>query len=187
MEYGHVKSPQKENSKCLPKSVYGRAKLLATRHLLNLYKKKKFPVTILRLYQVYGPFQDINRFIPIVINSCLKNEKFSCSHGNQYRDFLYVDDVITAIFLALENKNSNGKIINIGSAKPKKVKNVINMIVNYYKSGVPQFGKISLRKEEALRVFPDIKNAKRILKWQPKFNFRNGLRKTIKFYNEKKR
>ncbi len=95
--------------------------------------------------------------------------------------------MITAIFLALENKNSNGKIINIGSAKPKKVKNVINMIVNYYKSGVPQFGKISLRKEEALRVFPDIKNAKRILKWQPKFNFRNGLRKTIKFYNEKKR
>jgi nucleoside-diphosphate-sugar epimerase len=187
MEYGHVKSPQKENSKCLPKSTYGKAKLLASKYLLDLFKRKNFPVTILRLYQVYGPYQDINRFIPIVINSCLKNKKFPCSHGNQYRDFLYIDDLISAIFLVLKNKNSNGKIINIGSAKPQKIKNVINMIVNYYKSGVPQFGKISLRKEEGISVFPDITNAKKILKWKPKFNFKNGLKRTIKFYNEKKK
>ena len=55
MEYGLVKSPQKENFKCEPKSVYGRAKFLSSQYLLNLYKKKKFPVTIVRLYQVYGP------------------------------------------------------------------------------------------------------------------------------------
>ena len=61
MEYGLAKSPQKENLKCKPISVYGKAKFLSTKYLLYLYKKKKFPVTIVRLYQVYGPYQDQNR------------------------------------------------------------------------------------------------------------------------------
>ena len=50
-EYGKIKSPQKENSIGTPKSFYTRAKFMATNHLLKLYKKKQFPVTILRLYQ----------------------------------------------------------------------------------------------------------------------------------------
>ena len=83
MEYGLSKSPQKEDFKCKPKSIYGKAKFLATKYLLNLYKKKKFPVTIVRLYQVYGPYQDLNRFMPVVINSCKKNKDFPCSHGRQ--------------------------------------------------------------------------------------------------------
>ena len=49
--------------------------------IINL-QKKIFPVTVLRLYQAYGPGQDLNRLIPIVINSCLKKEKFPCSEEN---------------------------------------------------------------------------------------------------------
>ena len=44
VEYGNLQSPQKENGKCNPKSLYGRAKLLASNHLINLYKKKNFQV-----------------------------------------------------------------------------------------------------------------------------------------------
>ena len=47
---------------------------------------------ILRPYQIYGPYQKMNRLIPMVINSCLKNKKFNCTDGSQLRDFLYVDD-----------------------------------------------------------------------------------------------
>ena len=104
MEYGLASSPQRENSKCEPKSVYGRAKFLSTQYLLNLYKKNKFPVTIVRLYQIFGPYQDLNRFIPVVINSCKDKKDFPCSHGRQYRDFLYIDDLIDAIFLILRNQ-----------------------------------------------------------------------------------
>ena len=72
MEYGSLKSPQKENAKCntkFIKSTYGKAKLLSSIYLINLFKKKKFPSTILRLYLAYGPKQDMNRFLPIVIKS----------------------------------------------------------------------------------------------------------------------
>ena len=183
MEYGLVKSPQKENFKCEPKSVYGRAKFLSSKYLLNLYKKKKFPVTIVRLYQVYGPYQDLNRFIPVVINSCKSNIDFPCSHGMQFRDFLYINDLIDAIFLILENPKAKGEIFNIGFGKPLKIKNIIQRILSYYKSGNPKFGKIKLREEEQMKIYPDVHKARRILNWKPKIKFLTGLAKTIKYYN----
>ena len=72
-EYGGLTKPQKETAKCVAKSFYGKAKLASTRYLIKQHKLKKFPVTIFRLYQAYGPNQDINRLIPIVINACKKS------------------------------------------------------------------------------------------------------------------
>ena len=136
MEYGRKFSPQKENLHCRPLSVYGKAKFFASQYLLELYKKK-FPVTILRLYQVYGPNQDLNRFIPVVINSCRKDLKFPCSNGEQCRDFLYVDDFVRAVFFSIGNKEAIGKIINLGSGRPLKIKKIIQKIVKIYKKGKP--------------------------------------------------
>lgn len=187
VEYGHIKSPQKEDKKSKPnlvKSTYGIAKLSATNYLLKLYNKSKFPCSILRLYIAYGPNQDINRFIPIVINACINKKKFPCSAGTQYRDFVYVEDVVRAIIKTLLNKKSNGEIINIGSGKPKKIKYLINKIKSIAKGGEPDFGKIKLRKDEILKLFPDISKAKKILKWKPQVRFESGLKKTIKYYNE---
>jgi dTDP-glucose 4,6-dehydratase len=183
MEYGLARSPQKESFKCVPKSVYGRAKFLSTQYLLDLYKKNKFPVTIVRLYQVYGPYQEINRFIPVVINSCKDNKDFPCSHGRQFRDFLYINDLIDAIFLILKKPKAQGEIINLGNGKPLKIKNIIKKIKNYYRLGNPQFNKIKLRKEEQIKIYPSLYKAKKILKWKAKINFLKGLKKTINYYN----
>ena len=187
MEYGRKSSPQKENLHCRPLSVYGKAKFLASKYLLGLYKKKKFPVTILRLYQVYGPKQDLNRFIPVVINSCRKDLKFPCSSGEQYRDFLYVDDFVRAVFFSINNKEAIGKIINLGSGKPLKIKKIIQKIVKIYKKGKPLFGKIKLRKEEMRTTYPDISCAKKILKWKPIISFKKGILKTVRYHNESSR
>ena len=183
-EYGRSKSPQHENSKCNPQLIYGQAKLLASKYLIKIFKKKKFPVIVLRLYQAYGPKQDLNRLIPIVINACIKNKKFPCSDGKQARDFLYIDDVVNAIIKALKSKKAIGQIINIGTGKPKKIKNIIKYIKKTLKGGDPQFGKIKLRRDEILKIYPNIKKAKKILNWNPKISFNKGLKLTIKSYNE---
>ena len=98
-EYGVNKSPYKESMSCKPTSIYGKSKLLSTELLLKNFKMKKFPAIILRLFQVYGPNQSINRIIPITINSCIKNKEFPCSSGLQKRDFIFIDDLINVIFL----------------------------------------------------------------------------------------
>jgi nucleoside-diphosphate-sugar epimerase len=185
IEYGNQKSPHKEKNKCdlkLVRSTYGKAKLLSTIYLLDLFKKKKFPSTILRLYLSYGPKQDINRFLPIIIQSCINKKKFPCSAGNQLRDFVHVDDVVNAILKSLNNKNSNGEIINIGTGKPQKIKDIIKLIKKKIKGGHPQFGKIKLRKDEILKMYPDISKAMNIIKWEPKISFEKGLKHTIRSY-----
>jgi|TARA_B100001964_G_scaffold238481_1_gene304053 nucleoside-diphosphate-sugar epimerase len=187
VEYGNFKSPHKEIMKCRVnslKSVYSKAKLLSSLYLNNLYKKKIFPFTVLRLYLAYGPRQDFNRFIPIIIKGCLKNNKFPCSNGNQYKDFVYVEDVTDAIVKSLTNKNARGQIINIGSGKPKKLKKIIEYIKKKINGGHPQYGKIKLRKDEILKTYPNIRKAKKKINWKPKISFAKGLKSTIKYYNE---
>ena len=184
VEYGNTKSPQSENVKTdvkKLKSTYGKAKLMATNYLLNLSKKYNFPCTILRLYLVYGPCQDSNRLIPHTLNECLNNNTFMCSAGKQYRDFLFVDDLLKAIFKCFNNKNSIGEIINIGTGKPRNVKKVILFIKNKINLGKPIFGKISLRKDEILRLYPNISKAQKILKWKPSTSFQNGIKIIISY------
>ena len=184
VEYGSIKSPQNENNKVEVKklkSTYGKAKLMATNYLLKLNKKYNFPCTILRLYLVYGPYQDNNRLIPHTLNECLNNNTFMCSAGKQYRDFLFVDDLLKAIFKCFNNKNSIGEIINIGTGKPRNVKKVILFIKNKINLGKPIFGKISLRKDEILRLYPNISKAQKILKWKPSTSFQNGIKIIISY------
>tara|TARA_A100001011_G_scaffold269488_1_gene278715 strand:- start:6072 stop:6977 length:906 start_codon:yes stop_codon:yes gene_type:complete len=187
LEYGNIKSPQKENTfirKSKIKSVYALSKFLASNYLINLYKKFKFPVTILRLYLTYGPDQDINRLLPIVIVSSLKNNKFDCSNGKQYRDFIYIDDLTDLIINALLNKKAVGEIINAGSGKKYNIKKTIEKICKSTKGGKPNYGKVKLRSDEPLFLYPSILKAKKILKWEPKINFDKGLNKTIKYYKK---
>ena len=110
LEYGIKKSPHNESMKLHPnnlKSIYSKSKLLATNFLLKKYIDENFPVIIFRLYLTYGPGQDFNRLIPIVIKNCLKDIKFPTSKGDQLRDFIYIDDVVKILIISISKKNIN--------------------------------------------------------------------------------
>ena len=184
LEYGNGKSPQKENLPLKPKSNYSRAKAYSSNYLISVFKKKNFPVLIVRPYQVYGPFQDLNRFVPIIINNCLKNLNFPCSDGKQYRDFLYVEDFIKILFSLMSNQKISGEIFNIGQGKPKKIKSIISLIKKEIKTGIPNFGVIKLRKDENHKTYPDISKLKKYTNCNSQMKFKNGLLKTIKFYKK---
>ena len=91
---------------------------------------------------------------------------------------------MNAILKSLKTKRARGQIINIGSGKPIKVRNIIEFIKRTSKGGHPQFGKIKLRKDEILKIYPNINKAKKKINWKPKISFRKGLKSTIKFYSE---
>ncbi len=183
VEYGFSRSPQNEkkilSSKKL-KSNYGKAKNDSTKYLLKLLKEDNFPVVIFRLYLAYGPGQNIKRLIPFIIKKSLENKKFPCSNGKQVRDFVYVKDIIRLIKKSLK-KNFYG-IYNLGSGKPIKVKNVIIKIIRIIGKGEPDFGKIKLRNDEPLILFPNIQKVKKHFNWKPNVNIDQGLKKTINFY-----
>lgn len=182
-EYGKTKAPHSEKSKCDIKSSYAKAKFHSQKYLFKLYKKKKFKFNVIRFYQLYGPKQELNRFIPIVVFNCLKNKKFPSSEGIQFRDFLYIDDAIKAIFKILNSKKFN-QIYNIGFGKPLNIKDLIEKISKLCGGGTPLYGKIKLRKDESLISYPNISKARKILKWKPETNITKGLYKTIKYYKK---
>lgn len=183
-EYGTVKSPQKEKSICKPKLIYGKSKLRATEFLLDKHKKFNFPVTILRLYQIYGPKQKIDRFIPLLINACIKNVDFIASHGKQKRDFLFVDDAINGIISSIKNKNCRGEIINIGSGKPITLLKIMKFVQKKIGGSKILLGKIKLRTDEQMIIYPNLKKAKKYLNWSNKMSFETGINRTIKEYKK---
>jgi len=185
VEYGPQKSPQKEDYK--PKindlkSMYSKGKLAASKYLMELYDKYRFPVIIFRLYLNYGPNQDFNRFLPVIIDGCIRGKKFPCSSGIQYRSFTFVDDLVRAMIIALKKTHLRGNVFNIGNNKPVKIKRIIQYINRYVKKGTPLYGKIKFRRDEIKHLYPNISKAKLLLNWQPKVSFSKGLSRTINYY-----
>lgn len=181
-EYGKNKAPFKEQMRCFPKTPYSIAKLTSTNVLKYLYQKEKFPVTILRLFQVYGPNQDENRILPYLIKNCKKNKSFATTSGKQFCDFCYIDDVIAIIFKSLLSSKNNGEIINVGSGKPIQIKKIILTVKKFIGKGKPIIGALKYREEMSIKNYPSISKAKKFLSWAPKTNFQEGLFKTIKSY-----
>ena len=184
VEYGFLKSPQKEINKVCDskiKSVYGRSKLLSTNYLLKLCKEKKFPVIILRPYLIYGPGQSLDRLIPITILNCLKNNSFDCSSGKQIRNFMYVKDFSKVLYKFLFMK-TKGEIFNVGSQRNYEVKFIINRIRSLIGKGNPKYGKIKLRKDEPLKLFPNLTKLKKFIKFRNETKIDEGLKKTINYY-----
>ena len=185
VEYGNLPSPQSESTIKKPNTTtYAKSKFLATEHALKLSKSKDFPITVLRVYQAYGPKQKKDRLIPSLIASCLRNEKFPCTKGTQLRDFIYIDDVVESIFKCYKNRKAKGEIFNIGSAKPKKIRQIINLVKKSVGLGKPDFGRIKLRSDENLKLYPSINKAKKVLKWNPKTELKQGILKTINSYKK---
>ena len=182
LEYGRLKSPQKEKKLCKPIGVYGISKYKASQFVQNFKKSNKFPYIILRPYQIYGPNQKKNRLIPLTIDACLRDQNFNCTLGKQLRDFIFIDDFCDLIVKIIKKKNIRRETFNIGSGKPVSVKFEIKKIQSLIKKGQPKFGFIKLRLDETQKLYPSIEKVKKKFGWSPKVNLIRGLKKTIFSY-----
>ena len=183
-EYGDNPSPQIEKMRESPISPYSLAKVASCHLLQMLYKTEDFPVAILRLFLVYGSNLNKERFLSNIIYNSIRNKNFAVSPGEQIRDFCYVDDVVNAIFLSLENKNIYGEIINIASGKPITIKEIVNLVNTILKKGKPVFGGINYRENESMNLYASIEKARHLLKWEPKTTLEEGILKTINWYKK---
>ena len=179
-EYGKIKVPFKESDKCLPKTNYGLSKLFDTMYLLNLYKNFKFPVVIVRLFNVYG--KDQGRYIiSEIVSNCKKNNVINLANGSQTRDFCHIDDISKAVNLIIRSKNKRliGKILNISTGKETSIRSLSRIILRKVKKGKINFIKRDLDKNSILRSKADIKLSKKLLNWRPKIDILKGIDLTI--------
>ena len=83
--------------------------------------------------------------------------------------------------MVLLSKKSTGKVYNIGSHKPIKIKKVVQIIRSIIRKGTPVYGSFTLRKNENIKLFPNIDKISKEIGWKPKFTLYEGLIKTIEY------
>jgi len=183
-EYGLKSTPMNENDEAVPITVYGISKLTQTKFAKFYSKNMNLPIVTLRLFSVFGPFEEPGRLIFDIMTSIIKGKTIELSSPFPRRDFVYVRNVIQAIETTINAKNVVGEIFNIGTGVMHSVQDVVNNVLEIAKSD----NKISWGIKQK-RVFDnmtpwvsDTEKTKKILKWKPKYSFMEGLLHTYKWY-----
>ena len=187
-EYGNNQAPFKENYREDPVSPYSFSKVSTfylSKMLFNIYK---LPIIILRPTLAYGPCQEETMFIPALIKTLLRNERFMMTPGEQIRDFIYIDDLVDAYIKAGMSERYFGEIFNIGSGRAYKIKDVAHRIASFLKKeSLLAVGVKDYRKAEIMSYYADTSKAKSCLNWMPQIDIDEGLKRTVESYSDENR
>ena len=179
-EYGFKNKPMTETDYLIPNSYYSAAKGSATLLAQSYALENKKPIAILRLFSAYGPFEENNRLIPTIISRALKNEKVFITKENIKRDFIFIDDVVSAFYKAMTIKLSPGEIINIGTGKQYSNHEIVKIIEKILKLKF-KLGIFPKRAWDTNNWVADNSKARKVLKWSPEYSIEQGLKKTIEW------
>jgi nucleoside-diphosphate-sugar epimerase len=180
-EYGSQPIPQSESLKLSPKSGYARTKAKATLLALSMHEKLNFPVVVLRPFTVYGFGQPSKMFFSQLIHSAIANEEFRMTEGSQKRDYVFIEDVVSAIISSAREDGIEGQAINIGTGKSFSLREIATRV--FEKLGVDRdllrIGALPGNTSEFYDTCADITKAKKLLNWNPTISFDEGLDRTI--------
>lgn len=140
------------------------------------------------LQHMYGPGDDPSKFTTHVLTTCHRNEPtLKLTAGEQKRDFIYIDDVVSAYSTLLEKQNDLASTVDIevGSGTAPSIREFVQTVHKLTASKTElQFGALPYRPNEPFHLQADISQMN-ALGWQPKFNLERGLRRTLELeYNK---
>lgn len=187
--YGKDNFKKDENACCVPTSTYGITKYAGERYVLNAGARTDldfdFNVTVFRMFNVYGPRQDLNNpyqgVIAIFLGNILNNKKIIIhGDGNQTRDFIYIDDVIDAWISSIDLPESYNQVFNLGSGKDYSLNRILEILKDIVKTKI-YIQKENLRQGDIQRCVSKIKKIKKILNWTPKIKLNDGIRNFVDY------
>lgn len=186
-----------------PRSPYSASKTSADLIVKAYMETFKFPATITRCSNNYGPYHFPEKLIPLIIKNILEGKKLPVyGDGKNVRDWLYVEDHCKAIDRVVRD-GKNGEIYNVGGHNEKQnieiVKLTIDTIIDLMNSN-PDYKKVLKtdlsninydlityvqdRLGHDKRYAIDPTKMKELLNWAPETSFEVGIKKTIKWYLE---
>jgi dTDP-L-rhamnose 4-epimerase len=170
-----------EESKIHPSSVYGITKQNQEQMVLTVCKAINIAGVALRYQNVYGPGQSLsNPYTGIlsIFSTLIKNGKEIniFEDGKESRDFVFIDDVVTATILALESSTADHQVFNVGTGVPVDVLEVVKELTDNY--GVPVKSRISgnYRLGDIRHNFADMTKITRALGFTAKTSFKDGIK-----------
>ncbi len=186
-EYGLLSKEYDENDLPNPIDVYGVTKLAFTNYCRMLSLTEGLPIVTLRLFSPYGYYESPLRLIPYLIINMLKNNEIILNTPYAKRDFIFIEDVIDAFIKTAGKiqKIPNGTIINIGSGNEYTVIEVFEILNNIIRNKSNYKVSNNYFLKDKLPVWKaNIKKAKEIIGWEPKYNLEEGLTKNVDWFKK---
>ncbi len=171
-----------ETSLLKPSSPYSASKASADLLVLSYYRTYHLPVTISRCSNNYGPYQFLEKLIPLMIDNAINNKPLPIyGKGENVRDWLYVYDHCEAIDLIVRS-DKVGEVYNIGSNNEHCNLEIVKMILNHLNKPESLIQFVQDRPGHDLRYAINYHKIHDELGWMPKYNFKDGLASTIEWY-----
>ncbi len=189
--YGALGKDEKifnEKSRYMPNSPYSASKA-SSDHLVRAWNQTfDLPTIITNCTNNYGPYQNPEKLIPVIIMSAINGKKIPIyGDGKQIRDWIHVEDHVKGLYDVM-NKGRIGKTYNISSKCEKTNINLANLICTIVekKTGKKNLKKlinfVTDRPGHDRRYALDNKRIREELGWKPKIKFENGIKHTVEWY-----
>ncbi|AVQ33857.1 NAD-dependent dehydratase [Staphylococcus muscae] len=170
--------PKTTQSIVQPESPYAVQKYAGEQYTKMYHHLYDLPTTALRFFNIYGPKQDPNSqysgVISIMKRKFDNDETFTFfGDGEQTRDFVYVKDLVNAIALVVENSETNGEVLNVGTGNQTSLKDIFSAFESSYQKTVDyQFE--PARKGDVKHSVADVTPLKEI-GYEPQYTINTGL------------
>jgi nucleoside-diphosphate-sugar epimerase len=184
-EYGLKHGPADETDRVDPNSHYAITKATGTHYCQWAARAHQLPVAIMRLYSIYGPFEQPSRFIPTLIVHALQQQLPPLVRPETGRDFVYVDDAVEALLLAAERIKtiSSGSIFNVASGQQSTIAGVVSCVRELLQvEAEPQWDSMTSRTWDTDRWVGNPLAITESLAWRAQTPLREGLQKTISWF-----
>jgi len=178
--------PTREDAPLHPTSFYGLTKQVQEQMCLLWGKTLGFSAFALRYQNVFGPGQSLKNpytgILAIFSNQARRNQPiFVFEDGKESRDFVYIQDVADATVAAVLHEGTESSALNVGSGVSTPVSEVVEEIIAFFKSSSPVSVTGAFRQGDIRHCFADLELVKRTLSFTPKWNFREGVTKFLKW------
>ena len=177
-----------ELSKLHPTSVYGITKHNQEQMVLTVCSSLGIPAIAYRYQNVYGPGQSLSNpytgILSIFSTQIKNNNQINIfEDGKESRDFVYIDDVVYATVLGIENDTVVNDIFNVGADKPIDVLTVAKTLISKYGSSMEPVITGNFRLGDIRHNYADLSKANEILGFMPNYNFDTGVGKFVEWVN----
>lgn len=178
-EYGCKSAPMCENDRLEPNSVYAVAKAAQTHLGQLLAKQGKLQVATLRLFSVYGPYEEATRLIPTLLRRAASGMPLELADPDTARDFVFIDDVISALVDFENLRHIVGDVVNLGSGRESTLRDVVAEMTRIFGSrSEVRWNAFPARRWDTTHWSANTQKSRDLLGWSPRHSLAQGLLKT---------
>ncbi len=183
-EYGFQDHPPRETKALEPNSMYAVTKAAATHFCRYLARRESLPVAVLRLYSIYGPWEEPTRLMPTLVLHAMEGKLPPLVHPDTARDFVYVDDAVEAFLQTAHAQHlSPGEIFNLGSGRQVTLRRLVTLACRLFLvKEEPRWGEMPNRCWDTHSWVSQPEKIAKTLGWKATTDLRSGLRAMAEWF-----